>query len=372
MNILILSPKLGSGGIEKLVSQWYEAGKSRRDFRFFFAVYEKGGAVYERLLRERCVIEHLAPISQAHCAAFRKNLKRLLKTYEIDLIHINAGPLSWIVLKTAKECGVRARLVHAHTNLYEQDKGNVFFKGLLLLSRFLNKRYATKLLGCSNEAAKYCFGRNYGRKDYTLLFNGIDLEEFAFDTDHRNAVRGELGIGDRLVLGFVGRLTYQKFPEFALGVIRELIKLRTDIVLLMIGTGELEEMLKKLADTFHIADRVIFLGARDDVYRYYSAMDALLVPSRFEGLSIVTIEAQAAGLPIYVSEYVPREAYVTDLVQLLPVGKGEKPWAEKIDGDTPYAGRTSRREQLKAAGYDMNESCQSMMDVYQSAAAQSR
>ena len=157
--------------------------------------------------------------------------------------------------------------------------------------------YPTRLCACSRTAGSWL----YGEKPFRVFNNAIELDRFTYDAAKRKAVRQELGLGDELVLGHVGRFCYAKNHEFLLDVMAEVCKQRPDAVLLLIGEGENEAAARRKAEALGLQRNVRFLGRQSDPAKFYQAMDAFVLPSRYEGLGIVLIEAQAAALPVICS-----------------------------------------------------------------------
>ena len=143
------------------------------------------------------------------------------------------------------------------------------------------------------------------------------MDRFQFDSAVRKNARHELSLDGKYVLGHVGRLCYQKNQEFLLDVFARVVKQRPDTILLLVGEGEDRPILEEKAQRLGVADKVCFYGFCADVSKLYQAMDIFVFPSRFEGLGIAAVEAQAVGLPVVCSMDVPNEARITDHVTAL-------------------------------------------------------
>lgn len=164
----------------------------------------------------------------------------------------------------------------------------------------------------------------------TIFNNAIDLERFRFNPSIRESVRRELGLEGKFVIGHAGRFCIQKNHDFLIDVFAEVYRQRNDAVLVLVGNGELFDEVKAKVHRLGLDNAVVFLGVRGDVDRLYQAMDVFVLPSRYEGLGIVNIEAQTAGLPCVVSDVVPLEAKMTDQIIFLPLYKNADKWAEWI------------------------------------------
>ncbi len=168
------------------------------------------------------------------------------------------------------------------------------------------------------------------------------------------------------VVGHIGRFTYQKNHEFLLLSFACLRKKRPDAVLLLVGGGDLEPEVRRQAAVLGVEDALRFLGLRDDVQELMQAMDVFALPSRFEGLGLVLIEAQTAGLRAVASTAVPPEAKVTELLTYLPLESGPEIWADELLKAADGYERTNRRRQIMEAGYDLSGQAARIEQLYES------
>lgn len=254
-----------------------------------------------------------------------------------------------IYLPIAKHFGVPVTVAHA------RNAGVV--KGLKgMATRFFRRRLADKadsLFACSRLAGEDVFGKEAMEQGRVkIIHNAIDVKRFAFDERERQKMRDTLGIADDLVLGHVGRFDYQKNHPYLLEVFAEVCRKRPDAVLLLLGEGGARPAMEERCRELGIADRVKFLGNRKDTERYYQAMDVFLLPSFFEGLPGVLVEAQAAGLACIVSDTVTREAEATDLVTWLSIDDPPERWADEVIKQAAYTRRNTAKE-LMEAGFDV-------------------
>ncbi len=251
--------------------------------------------------------------------------------------------------------GLKIRVLHSH-NSHE----NI---GLLkTLIRKINKSFfplATDYWACSKLAGLWAFGN----KHFTVINNAIDAKKFLYDPNIRITVRKELGIGsDTFVIGHVGRFCYQKNQEFIIKIFAEIHKIKPKSVLILIGgtmpdTYEYLQSTLKLVKEFKLGKAVKFLGVKHDTYKLYQAMDCFLLPSRFEGLPLVGIEAQAAGLPCFFSEEITKEAAITDLVNYISLQASVSDWALAIVKSIGQK-REKMAKVIIKAGYDVTSESQ--------------
>jgi glycosyltransferase involved in cell wall biosynthesis len=241
-----------------------------------------------------------------------RRCRNILSQEKYDIIHDNTLMLSFPMMFIAKQLNIPVRILHSHNSQL----------GETALKNIRNRLFMPLLLGvvnhhfaCSNLAGKNMFGN----ASYTVIPNVISSKKFNFDIEIRDNIRKKLNINNKFIIGSVGRLAYQKNPFFAVDVIVEAKKLIPNLLYWWIGTGSLDNQVKEYIKSKN-ADKYIFLlGNRTDVPALYQAMDLFFMPSTFEGLGIVAIEAEATGLPCLVSDTVPGDISYTDLVSFFSI-----------------------------------------------------
>ena len=357
---MFLLPKLGSGGLEQLAKQWYSVIENY-GMKYCFVVLNEGGETSNFFANKNYDIFTLSPIGKIGVCEFIKQFYTLLRKEKFDIVHVPASRTSWIVLAISMLTGCKKRIIHAHTNYYNAAEGNASGKICLKLIQILNKMFATCRLTASNSAAEYCYGC---KNDAIMVRNGIDTKKFTFSESKRNAIRGNLGLNDCFVIGNIGRFTEQKNQKFCIDVLCELKKnYSVNCKLLLVGEGKDELMLKDVVHKNNLDSDVFFLGTKDDPSSFYSAMDAFVFPSLFEGLGIVAIEAQCEGLMTYISEYVPEDAVVSSNAKRIPLSDGAKTWAKNIWENRKNRMRNAVLDVVKS-GYEFNDSVKKMVEVY--------
>lgn len=252
---------------------------------------------------------------------------RFMKTFfsehpEYRVVHSHIDAMSYLPLRAAKMAGVPVRIAHSHNTGIDLD----FKYPLKQLFRFSLPSVVTHRFSCGEEAGKFLFRG----KSFDVIPNAVDAKYFSFDPVARMAKRQELGLGDRFVVGHVGRMSYQKNHFYLLRIFSELLKLDPKAMLMLVGTGEREAELKQRVADLGISGSVMFLGSRSDVRDLYQAMDVFVLPSLFEGIPVVGVEAQFAGLPCLFSKAVPEEVAFSSNCHFLDLKTSAKEWAEKI------------------------------------------
>lgn len=276
-------------------------------------------------------------------------------------IHMNLqsyGAHNIQLIVAAKKAGLPIRIIHMR-NVPQGTQVGWKLKLNHMLVRPLAGHYSNKNLACSLHAGRW--GGLEG-KQFEVFPSAIDINKFAYDLRVRDRIRDENGLTNDMVLGFAGRFEPQKNPEFLLRVLQEVNKRRSNVALVLLGEGGLEERLKRQAEEMNLKN-IVFKGKVDNVHEWAQAFDALLLPSRYEGLGTVLIEAQASGLTCFASDHVPREAAVTSKCFFLGI-EDPKPWADAIlDMDLSYD-RSREWERVMATGYNVRESVKRIESIY--------
>lgn len=290
-------------------------------------------------------------------------LTEVLKRGNYDVVHIHSGSITVLAYASyaAAKSKVRNIIVHSHVTA---PKKTVKYLMTKAWGALFFKRYPTQFCACSKAAGESKFPNSIVKSKLQVVPNGIDLARFAFHPEKRREYRRKMALSDdMLVVGHVGRFSEQKNHRFDLEILEELKKkTRTDIRLLWIGEGELEDELRRLATEKNLQDSVIFQGVVMDVEDYLQAMDVFVLPSLFEGFGIVGIEAQAAGLPVLVSDQVPEDLKLTESVRFLPLGDAEK-WADEIlrCQDERHPENTV---QISEKGYSIKKTAKQVRNLY--------
>ncbi len=307
-----------------------------------------------------CRVFHV-PVKSADFSGNARALSELFRSGGYRIVHAHLDAMNGYVLGLAKRAGVPVRISHCHNTQYLTT--NPAAKLLHDIEKRRIPRVATHLLACSDEAAHFFYGaRAVEGGRVTLVKNAVELDRFRFDAAARNALRRELGIAESaFVVGNVARFAYQKNHAFLLDAFAKLLPLRPDAVLVLAGDGELRAEIESQIERLNLADSVRLLGYRADAERLYSLFDAFALPSRFEGLGIVLVEAQLSGLPCFASRAVPSESRVTDCA-FLPLDAGE--WAAALAGAQLRA-RDIDRGAFAARGYDIRLEAEKLQRFYE-------
>lgn len=315
-----------NGGVEAVVMNYYRAiDRERVQFDFFVdetCSFPQRAEIAS--LGGRC---YLVP-SYAHPIRYICALKHLYRENGYQIVHAEINTMSVFPLFAAWLARVPVRICHNHSTSHRGEGAKSVVK---LLLRPFARVFATHYFACGDTAARWMFGaRRVDSGRVTVLPNAIDLHHFSFSPESRDAVRQEIGVGETaLVVGHIGRFMYQKNHAFLLKIFQALLIQRPDAILMLAGEGELLDATHALAKTLGIEHRVRFLGVRRDAERLYSAMDVFCLPSFYEGLPVVMVEALANGLSCVVSNQVTRELNEFRVAQL-PLDAPPERWAQAL------------------------------------------
>lgn len=288
--------------------------------------------------------------------AYFAYMKRFFAEHpEYQIVHSHIDPMSYLPLLAAKRAGVPIRIAHSHNTSIDRD-----FK--YLLKQYFRMRLpgvANRYLACGEEAGKFLFGS----REIQVIPNAVDAGMFCYDPQIRQEMREQLGLRDAFVLGHVGRISYQKNHKQLVEIFHAVQKVHPDSKLLLVGVGEKEAEIRSQVSALGLDKKVLFLGKRSDVSKLYQAMDVFVLPSFFEGIPVVGIEAQFADLPCFFSDRVPQEVTFNKNTYFIPLSASAEHWADAIlaKKNTP---RKAGREEIQDSRYDIQNAYRLLQDYY--------
>lgn len=294
---------------------------------------------------------------------YHKELKRVLKEGNYKIVHSNINTLSVFSLFAAKCAGVPVRIAHSHSTTNKKEKKKNLMKQVL---RPFSKVFATDYMCCSELAGRWLFGdKEYDKGNVYLLNNAIDLDKFKYNETLRKKKRKELGIkDDTLVIGHIGRFVAQKNHDYLIDIFSEIHKKNNNSILLLAGQGPLMEDIKNKVKELNLEDSVKFLGQRNDANELYQAFDVFLLPSLYEGLPVVGVEAQAAGLLCYLSNDMTKETKVLDITKFMSLNNTPKEWANNILDDVKKYKRIDTSKEMTAKNFNIKEEAKKLEEYY--------
>lgn len=351
--ILNIISNLRKGGTEQFVMNYYR-NVDRTKIQYDFLVLSNEKGIYEEEINNLGGRVYKIPSFKTDPVKNISQRTKFFKNHQYDVVEIHApNPMRFSYAKTAKKYGTKYVIYHAHNT---SNKPKTF---LNRMAENQISKYCDYKFSCSGQAGKYVFGMD----DFTVIPNAIDVNTFAFNNELRKKIRHEFNVTDSLIVGHIGRLTEQKNHKFLINVFKELVRLDEKARLLLIGDGELKSELKTIVKENGLQNNVIFLGVRQDTPALLSAMDVFVLPSLWEGLGIVGIEAQSSGLPCLFADTITEEICFTDNVDYLGLNEDPELWAAKIL-ELSRRGRNDTIPLIKSAGYDIHEQAEKMSDFY--------
>lgn len=360
LRVLQIMGIVESGGVEAVIMNYYRhIDKSKVQFDFVMhkcgnpnyiaEIKSLGGRVFE-----------VTPYSK-NIFSFTYEIYKVIKDGHYSIVHSNMNSLSGFPLLAAWLAGARVRILHNHTTDTKAEGFRTLIKRVL---RPFAKMFANEYWACSKLAAEWMYGKqavNSGK--VTIINNAIDLDKFAFSQEKRDALRKELGFDGKFVVGHVGRFMKQKNHDFLIDIFAEVAKQKENAVLMLIGEGPLMLVIREKVNELHLEKKVLFLGVRNDVADLYNVMDVFVLPSFYEGLPVVGVEAQANGLPFLCSDKVTRELLISDSIKLLALNDGAVKWTNQILNSKRIAFAETLKSMQKS-GFDIVNEARTLEKIY--------
>ena len=356
--LLCIISSLNAGGAETFLMKVFRL-LPPEEYCLDFIVSEENGCYSQEVLDRGGRIFFVSPRTKNLLGACR-DIASIVKKYKYThVLKLGSCSTSVIDLLAAKAGGAQylaLRSCNALTNLSWKQK--IWHISL----RHVVNRVTSIKLAPSMLAAEFTFGKGQAHKNVHLIHNAVDLSVYHFDSAGRDCIRKEFSLGDRLVVGHVGRFNKQKNHRFLLKVFRRILDNNENAALLLVGGGELQEEIREQADGLGILQNVFFTGVRFDIPQVLSAMDVFVFPSFYEGMPNTVIEAQATGLPCVIADTITQEADITGLVKYLPLNATPEMWAKTaLDAVERKHGNT--KQAFVERGYDMEQVAREFISV---------
>ena len=354
IRVLCVFAKLDRGGAESMCMNLYR-NIDRSQVQFDFVKHTSSVGVFEKEIRSLGGKIYQAPQFELYnYLSYQKWwCQHLCAHPEHQIIHGHFFTISPIYFRVAHQFG-RITIGHSHSTAQRSNNIKTYLKKAI---QRRTEKYSDYCLACSQDAGEWLFPHS----KFIVLNNAIDTQRFKFDPLIRAKVRNELRLDGQLVVGIVGSLSKAKNPMGTIEIFKAVHDKKLGARLLWVGGGGLERDIRNRLEEEKLTDAVIMTGVRPDVDRLMQAMDVFILPSLWEGLPVVLVEAQAAGLPCFASEAVPREAAVTDLCTFLPLNHPEL-WAEKILAVSIQ--RRDASQEIIQAGYDIHTTAKWLEEFY--------
>ena len=365
IRVLHILGSIQRGGTESVVFNNYQY-IDRSKVQFDIAIDDNSPCeVPQNIIDMGCRIYRIPPYTKqpAYIIAIREIC--LKNRYQIVHSHMNA--MSIFPLFAVWLAKVPVRISHSHSTA-AKGKGETKRNIIKYVLRPFSKLFATHYFACSEHAARWLFGNRVMEKgEVVILNNAISAKRFCYNLRTREEIRVQIGIKDKFVIGHVGRFSPPKNHDFLIDVFNDVIKIRDNAHLLLIGGigsagAGIEERVRKKLDSYGITDKVSFLGSMENISAFYQAMDVFILPSLYEGLGMACIEAQASGLPCIMSDRIPKEVQINENVKFLSLYESAERWAYEVAESRGIRGDYSK--QIASAGYDIIEVANTLQETY--------
>lgn len=360
--ILVFGMNQNPGGVESFIMNYFREF-NREKLALDFLCNSNDKIAYEdELISKGARVFHLTARSK-NPVRYYWEMYRFFKKYASDYqaIWVNINSLANIdYLKFARYFGIPVRIVHSHNS---QNMDTKLREKLHNHNRDRIEKWATDFWACSHEAAKWFYNQETIGK-VKIILNAINMNASIFSSEARDKIRTDYTLDNKFVLGHVGRLHFQKNQEFMIRVLAKLQEFRNDVCLVLVGQGEDLDKLKLLAEELSVQDKVYFVGVQSNISEWLSAFDLFFFPSKFEGLPLAPLEAQANGLPILLSEEaMPQEAKINENIFYYSLKADEERWAKFLDEmirTTTRLDYEDIRDNFEKSGYDIKIAAQNL------------
>ena len=349
------------GGVEAVVMNYYR-NIDRSKIQFDFICDEDSTNIpYDEIKKLGGKVIIIPPYQKV--IKYHKVLKKILKEGNYKIVHSHINTLSVFPLFAAKCVKVPVRIAHSHSTSNKKEWKKTLMKNAL---KPFSKVFATHYMCCSEHAGRWLFGnKEYDKGNVYLLNNAIDLDKFKYDEKVRKLKRKELGIkDDTFVIGHIGRFVAQKNHTFLIDIFNEYHKKNKKSILLLVGQGPKVEEIKEKVNNLNLSDSVVFLGQREDANELYQAFDIFLLPSLYEGLPVVGVEAQASGLLCLLSDEMTKETKVLSSTVFMSLSVSAKEWSNMITKKIKKYKRLDTTKEITKNNFNIKEEAGKLENKY--------
>lgn len=358
--IAVIIGKMHSGGKKNLVMEYYRH-IDRNKIQFDFICDDDSNAIPTEEIEALGGRVYVIPRYQNIVANIRA-IKEICKQNKYRIAHGYNGTMNVFGLYAAWRGGVKIRINESISMAHSSDKKTYLKKILKPFSRCFSTHYMANGEACG----KWQFGKLYDQGKVAIFKTVINVDANKYNPELRDKCRKEFGLENNVVIGHIGRLTAQKNTLFIIDIFNELTKIEEKAKLLLIGDGELREDMLARISQYGIEDHVLYLGRREDIKQFYNAMDCFLLPSLYEGLPVVGVEAESHGLPMFFSTEIPEESSPCgDLGVFIGLDKSAKEWARRIIDKVTEVERKDHNNDVKAAGFDSVTEAEKLLEYYE-------
>lgn len=350
IHLAISLNKCDSGGQKSLVFAYLRSFDQKR-IKFDLIVDSDSNSIPYDDVKKLGGTLHVIPPYQ-HIVAHLKALKKIFSENKYDVLYAVNNTMNLFPLFMAYRAGIKVRVSESLTMASPLERKKTMMKNVL--KRF-SHCFCNYMMANGKDCGIYQFGKKaFDQGKVQVFLTPVNAKENTFDPELREKTRKNLDWNKKVVYGFIARFELQKNPLFLLDIFNEIAKKQDNSHFVIIGAGAMEQHMLDKIKRLKLEERISWLGRREDIKQFYMAFDAFLLPSLYEGLPVVGIESQAAGLPVFFSENVTREAGIAELGHFISLDKSAKEWADIIISETQKSitQRRGREEDLRKAGFD--------------------
>ena len=361
MRVAIIVGKMDSGGKKNLIMEYYRH-IDRNKIQFDFICDSDSQAIPEQeITKLGGQIYKITPYQ--HIFQNMADMAHIFEQNQYKVVHAYNSTMNLFPMAVAKYCKVPVRISESLSMAHEGDWKTILKKML----RPMSKWFANYYMSCGDDCGRWQFGSKLFDSGKVDVFKTVINTEFnSYDSMVREKTRSEFGWGDKIVIGHIGRFTAQKNSVRMIEIFGAVAKKEPNAVLCLIGDGERKEDMMKKINELGIKKQVVYLGRREDIQQFYNAMDCFLLPSLYEGLPVVGLEAESCGLPMFFSTEVTREANACELGRFIALDDSDDVWAAQIlkacRENMPI--RRSHAKEVAAAGFDSESEALRMQKYY--------
>jgi len=347
-----------SSGVMSVIMNYYRH-INREKIQFDFAFFKDIDNTYEEEIKNYGGKVFLIP--KPSNKSFKERFAEILVQNKYIALHIHEVYLTFLLAPIAKKNGIPNIITHSHATMYS-DKLISSIRNRILCLRL--KKHATHYFACSKAAGEFLYGKkSLNSGSVVIINNAIDLQKYKFNQSVRDIVRRELGLQNNFVVGHIGRFNKQKNHIFLIEIFDKIRRKNPRAKLLLVGEGPLFEQVKEKINQLDVSEDIILLGKRNDVPALLQAMDVFILPSLFEGLPVVAVEAQASGLPIVMSSNITMEVGLHNY-KFISLNETPEHWADEVLKMYKVNARDDASDILVKYGFDINVEANKLEKLY--------
>lgn len=356
VKVLVVVKALEVTGVSNVIMNYYK-NINRAFIEMGFVTGERISESYKSEIQNNGDELYILKGRDSNPIKYIFKLASIIRKNKYNIVHVHGNSsMIFIEMIAAFMGGAKIRIAHSHNTTSNHVKIEKILRPLFYT-------FYTHGIACGQAAGKWMFGK----RKFLVLNNGINLTQYSYSEKKRNLIRDKMDLEGKTVIGHVGAFNYQKNHEFLINMFANLLETLPNAVLILVGTGDTMPTIKEIVVQKGIERNVVFYGLSDDVASLMMAMDVFILPSRFEGLPCVLIEAQALGLPCIVSNNISKESSVSNLVTYLslkdPLIKWNKAITESISGNR-YKDYLKAKKKVEENGYNIKTSVKKLESFY--------